>query len=208
MLASLAAGATGIEVKDVLATMPDSLMPLISQSGRQDLIDFYESGVLGWTTNRLGGTGRTLYFDSDRVTVMPSGESSLDIILLPLKKGGKLVCVIKSVQMGEFRDSRISFYSPRWEPLQTERFIVLPGFDDFLEPSALKNDSVGALRAMSLLRFVSIAPTAGGSCGLEFAYTSFGNLGPDAEPYRHFMKKAPLRYVWNGRRFKLQSGKK
>ncbi len=201
-MASLSTGAAGIEVKDVLATMPDSLIPLISQSGRQDLIDFYESGIPGWTTNRLGGNSRTLMFDKDIVSIMPSSESSLDLMLLPLKKGGSLVCVIKSVLMDEFKDSHISFYTPQWEPLPAEQFIDLPGFNDFLEPSALKNDSVSTLRAMSLLRFVSITPTAGSSCSLEFAYTSFSNLGPDADAYRHFMKQAPLRYIWNGRRFK------
>lgn len=204
LLASLTASAADLQVKDMLVTMPDSLLTLISASGRQDLIDFYESGVPGWTENRLGGRSHTLYFDTDRLSVATSDAGSFDLFLLSLKGGGSLVGLIKNVRVGNFMDSRISFYTPLWKPVPVKSVIRLPEFDDFLEPSALKNDSVSTLRAMSLVRFVSIEPSAEEPGVLIVTYTSADNLGPDADAYRHFFRQEPLRYVWNGRRFKLR----
>lgn len=202
LLASITAHAADLKVQDLLVTMPDSILTLISPSGRQDLIDFYESDAQGWTTNRLGGQSRTLYFGDERLSVATSDAGTLDIVLLHLKGGGSLVGVIKSVAFDGYRDSRISFYTPLWKPVSVKSVIKLPEFDDFLEPSVLKNDSVKMLRNMSLIRFVSISPDPEVPGVLEFSYTSLAYLGPDADAYRHFFKPEPLRYVWSGRRFK------
>lgn len=204
MLAGISAGAADLQVKDLLITMPDTLLTLISSSGRQDLIDFYESGIPGWTENRLGGRSRTLYFDTDRLSVATSDVGTTDLILLALRGGGSLVGLIRSVQVGDFRDSRISFYTPLWKPVSAESVIRLPSFDDFLEPSVLKTDSAAMLRRMSLIRFVSISPDPDDPGTLDVTYTSSADLGPDADAFRHFFRSAPLRYVWNGRRFKLR----
>lgn len=202
LLAALTASAADLQVKDLLVSMPDSIMTLISPSGRQDLIDFYESGGMGWTRNRLNGESHTLYFGEDRLSIATSYAGTLDMFVLPFKKGDCVVCVIKSVKIDDYRDSRISFYTPSWQRISTESLIELPAFDDFLDKKALKNDSVSDLRAMSLIRFVSVTPSADDNGVLEFSYTSLDNIGPDADRFRHFFRPEPLRYVWNGRRFK------
>ena len=38
--------------------------------------------------------------------------------------------------------------------------------------------------------------------GLEFRYTSLDYIGEDADKYRSWFKSEPVRYIWNGKRFK------
>ena len=77
--------------------------------------------------------------------------------------------------------------------------IELPQLDDFLTKNALKSDSLDILRLQSFLRLMS-ATSVGN--GLEFRYTSLDYIGEDAERYKTWLKSEPLRYIWNGKRFR------
>ena len=84
-------------------------------------------------------------------------------------------------------------------PIDAAGLIELPQFDDYLTKEALASDSLEVLKRQSMLRLQSVSSTEN---GLEFQYTSLDYIGQDADKFRSWFKKEPVRYVWNGKRFK------
>ncbi len=186
------------DLRRLFINMPDSLMPALTKSDRMDFIDFMDSGMKARVRNKLGGESVMTAFSDNSLTVMTSQSGRLDMILLPRKKGTKLICIVKTVY-ADFVDSRLSFYDEDWTPIDVRNLIELPQFDDYLTKEALKNDSLDDLKKQSMLRLQSAMAVDN---GLEFRYTSLDYIGEDADKYRSWFKSEPIRYIWNGKRFK------
>lgn len=195
---SVMAQGTNVTLDRILLVMPDSLMPLLSVSDRQDFLDYRESGMVGRATNRLGGESTMTYSSDRRLTISTSGSGQMHMSLLERRGGGHLVCVVNTVTAGGFRDSRIGFYDVGWNHFPVQSFIKLPVFDDFLKKEYLKSDSVAMLRRQTVLEMYEITLT---DDGLEIALTSQDYLGEEAPKFARFYRESPLRYRWNGWRF-------
>ena len=197
----LALAVTAVRAEDLRTLfigMPDSIMPALTRSDRMDFLDYMDSGMKAKVRNKLGGESVMTLFEDDMLTIVTSGAGRMDMALFRKKDGSNLICIVSTVT-AKYDDSRLSFYTENWEPVATDGLIELPVFDDYLTKEALKSDSVADLKKKSMLRLQSVTPLAG---ALEFRYTSLDDLGLDADRYRGWIKQAPLRYVWNGKRFK------
>ena len=51
-----------ITVRDLLKSMPDSVIPYLTENNRLDMIDFMESNMDAVVTNTLGGKSQLLQF--------------------------------------------------------------------------------------------------------------------------------------------------
>ncbi len=178
--------------------MPDSIIPTLTKSERMDFLDYMDSGMRARVRNKLGGESMMTAFSDNSLTVMTSQSGRLEMVLFPRKNGSNLICIIKTVT-ARYDDSRLSFYNEDWTPVDAESLIYYPQFEDYLTKAALKSDSLDMLRKQSMLRLQSIVPVDG---ALEFRYTSIDDLGQDADKYRSWFKTTPIRYTWNGKKFK------
>ena len=186
------------DLRTLFIGMPDSIMPALTRSDRMDFMDYMDSGMKARVRNKLGGESVMTRFEDNMLTVVTSGAGRMDMVLFRMKSGSNLICIISTVT-AKYDDSRLAFYTENWEPVATSGLIELPVFDDYLTKEALKSDSVVDFKKKSMLRLQAVTPLDG---ALEFRYTSLDDLGLDADRYRSWIKQTPLRYEWNGKRFK------
>ena len=199
LVAFAMAVASASDLRTLFIGMPDSIMPSLTPSDRMDFLDYMDSGMRARVHNKLGGESEMTLFQDNMLTVRTSRSGRVDMVLFSKKGGGTIICVIKTVT-ARYDDSHLSFYTENWEPVPVKDLIEIPQFDDYLTKEALKSDSLDALKKESILRLHSITAVDG---GLEFRYTSLEDLGEDAEHYKTWFKPEPLRYYWNGKRFKV-----
>lgn len=198
-LSVLTIGPAGAEdIRSLFINMPDTIMPALTRSERLDFLDYMDSGMRARVNNKLGGESTMTAFSDRMLTVMTSRSARMDMVLFSRKDGSNLICLIRTVT-ARYDDSSIMFYNEDWTPVETKSLIKLPRFDDYLTKAALKQDSIDAFRRKSILRLQSVS--AVDDC-LEFRYTSLDYIGEDAERYRSWLKPEPLRYLWNGKKFK------
>lgn len=200
IMALMLVAARAADLRTLFVGMPDSIMPTMTKSERMDFLDYMDSGMRARVRNKLGGESVMTAFSDRSLTVMTSQSGRVEMVLFPLKNGENLICIIKTVT-ARYEDSRIQFYSEDWKSVPVEELIELPGFDDYLTKKALSSDSLDVFKKMSMLRLQSVAAVDG---GLEFRYSSLEDLGEEAERYKSWFKPEPLRYIWNGKKFRLK----
>ena len=186
------------DLRSLFINMPDSIMPALTKSERMDFLDYMDSNMKARVQNKLGGESEMIELKEDMLSVRTSQSGRMDMVLFPYKKGTNLICIIKTVT-AQYDDSRLTFYNEDWTPVGSKSLIELPQFDDYLTREALKSDSLDVFKKQSMLRLQSVTPVDG---ALEFRYTSLDYIGEDAGKYRSWLKPEPLRYIWNGKRFK------
>lgn len=186
------------DIKTLFLEMPDSLLPTLTRSDRMDFFDYLESGMRARVRNKLGGESEMTVLQDDRLSVKTSQSGYMDMALFKKKDGKNLICIIRTVT-AIYPDSHIAFYTEDWKAVPIKDLIDLPQFDDYLTKAALKADSLDYFKKQSMLRLQSVTPVDG---ALEFRYTSLDDIGEDAERYKTWIKPEPLRYIWNGRKFK------
>lgn len=195
----MALGAAQAEdLRTLFVNMPDTIMPVLTKSERMDFLDYLDSGMKARVRNKLGGESEMTELSDRSLTVSTSQSGRIEMVLFPRKKGVNLICIIKTVT-ARYDDSRLAFYDENWMPIDAAGLIELPQFDDYLTKEALASDSLEVLKRQSMLRLQSVSSTEN---GLEFQYTSLDYIGQDADKFRSWFKKEPVRYVWNGKRFK------
>lgn len=119
-------GSAQVKMADVFRTMPDSLLLLLSNNDRMDLLDFVESGMTARVTNRLDAktTLDKLTDDFLHLTVTPL--SVMEMKLLPLNDTLQAVAVVKTVA-GPAKDSVVRLYLSDWSrQLNLEDHIQYP----------------------------------------------------------------------------------
>lgn len=199
LLGTVLAGTARTEdLRSLFINMPDSIMPALTRSERMDFLDYIDSNMRARVSNKLGGESEMTQLKDDMLSVRTSQSGRMDMVLFPRKNGHNIICIIRTAT-ARYDDSRLLFYNEDWSPVNSDDLIELPVFDDYLTKEALKADSLDYFKKLSMLRLQSVTPVNG---GLEFRYTSLDYIGEDAGRYKTWIKPEPLRYIWNGKRFK------
>jgi hypothetical protein len=120
------AGAT-INMRDIIKSLPDSIIPLLSENNRLDMIDFMDSGMKAEVTNVLNGKCSMLTL-SDQYTKIQLTESSVvELILLetqmPVDSVNQVLCVVKTFGT-DIRESTVDFYSVKGRSLSIADYMV------------------------------------------------------------------------------------
>lgn len=191
------------DMREMFKAMPDSVLPLLSEINRLDMIDFIDGGMKAAVRNRLDGMSELEYIDGRYLRMKYTSRSDVEMRLFHYRDSVPLICVVHTVESG-LHDSRVRFYDSEWRPVDSRRILVPPVLDDFLS-DGLKRDSIASFRTASEIRSVraSLSPE---SDWIAFEYTGLGFLNTDSVRYAGYVGKSPLNYVWDGKRFR-KSGK-
>lgn len=190
-------GIQAADLRTLFIDMPDSIMPALTKSERMDFLDYMDSKMKARVKNKLDGESVMTSFSERSLVIMTSKSGRLEMVLFERKDGKELICVIKTVT-ATYSDSHLAFYNEDWTPVELNSVIELPQLGDYLTKKALRNDSLSIFYKESMLRLQSVTAVDG---GLDFSYTSLDYIGESASNYRSWLKSAPLRYNWNGKRF-------
>ena len=111
-------------MRDVFRSMPDSLMPYLSQNNRLDFIDFIDSNMKAEVKNDLGGTSEMTVLTADSVSIRMSPALRVDLLLLqPQGSSGdscRVVCMVQTFGTDSLSlESVVDYYTLQWQRLVT-----------------------------------------------------------------------------------------
>lgn len=173
---------------DFFIDMPDSLMPMLSQNARKDLIDFYRSGMKPILPNEWSANSQLTKVEKSLIELCEDsrGVVTTTFAMLNLKSRDTVICMVRTIKCPQ-PDSEIFFFSANWEPLKTRHYITLPSEQ---ETRPATDHSVVDYTSISLASKDSIGFT------LDIAIDATDDVS-DASPDR----KRTFRYEWNGSKF-------
>ena len=124
-------------MRDVFASMPDSVLPLVTKNNRLDCIDFIENNMEARVRTKMGEYVTLEALTADYARFRTSDVAVLEMKLLPVDSVFFL-CLVTTIQTGEpgtsrrLEDSNIRFLYPDWRPLSGPAPYVRPAEAGFL----------------------------------------------------------------------------
>ena len=191
----------------VFITMPDTLLPLLTERNRHDMIDFYGNHMEAKVRNRMNDYARldTLTDDYLHLTLSKVGEAEMK--LLQTEDSMTIVCLIRTV-VAPARDSQVEFYDTQWTRLHwlqfpvpvTDAFFSAPSSEASVEGgvTAIADSLSFVQRSIDDLRLVEV--TASPDAPIFTLHLTTDQLDKDEKRLaRRFVR--PLRYRWTGTDF-------
>ncbi len=123
----------------IFGNMPKKLSLPVDSIGRQDLMDIYKEKGYGTVKNKFNETVE-LKSMTDNYLKLESGNSSFQIILLPLINDSKIICTIQTV-CAPACDSKINFYTTQWKQLETSGIFQPAEVSWFIKENVDKSDA-------------------------------------------------------------------
>ncbi|MCM1517220.1 MAG: DUF3256 family protein [Pseudoflavonifractor sp.] len=143
MLLTVMSASAQLTASRAFATAPASQFPLLDNTTRLDMIDYFNSGSSTASTNQLRGSSRITALSPESLTFKMTDASTYQIAVLPAGKDS-LITVIETVAMPA-RDSRMSFYGRDWTPARAVLFTA-PSLRDWLtEAGRAQADMIEAM---------------------------------------------------------------
>jgi hypothetical protein len=188
-------------ISSVFGNMPKEINLLADSIQRQDLLDLYKNNVSANIKDKL--TGKiTLNTLNEDFMELNSGNSSMQIALLRLVNDSKVVLMIQTV-CAPVCDSRLSFYTTDWKPLDTSDFILPANASWFINNDTDKTgeDFINASKSLDMdLMLFRFDPE---KLELIQSYTTPQYLGKeDREVIKPFLKQEPKIFIWRKIGFK------
>lgn len=139
-------------MRDVFASMPDSLLPHISKNNRLDCIDFAENDMEACVRNAFDENVMLEVLTDNYARFRTSPAAYIEMKLLPL--GDSLVlCTSWTAQTERLADSRLRFFTLTWEPLPLDAFFAMPTMADFCTGAVTEEQAHDAQRAWRSLEY-------------------------------------------------------
>ena len=115
LILAVSGRAEDIRIRDVFRSMPDSLMPYLSQNNRLDFIDFIDSNMKAEVKNILGGTSEMTSLADDSLSIRMSPALKIDMFLLHSQAGMVQTFGIDSLS----QESTVDYYTLSWQHMIT-----------------------------------------------------------------------------------------
>ena len=185
------------EMRTIFVEMPDSIIPLLTQSNRADCIDFIDAKMKARVTNRFDGHSELLQLTPDYLKMQLTGHTFLQMKLLPRSSGDTIICMINTV-CAEARDSRIRFYTKEWQEISPATALFKkPMIKDFftIDKSLEKILQIADIYLVEL----TMSPTEA-TIQANYTMPAYMSRADSA-----FVTKSmhPIVYRWTGKAFEL-----
>ena len=117
-------------ISDFFASEPGNIFPLLTRTGRLDMVDYFNSGKTVAIANNLEGESSLLQLDSAYLKVQTSKNR---IVEMRMRTAGKdtVITVIETV-MTPVPDSRLTQWNVHWQRFTSDKLFAMPGIDDFI----------------------------------------------------------------------------
>ena len=190
------------DMKSVFVAMPDSIAPLLTQTNKEDCIDFLDSNMKAEVTNRLGGKTEMKVLTEDYVFMQMTPNSTLEMKLLPVNDSTKVVCMVKTV-CASACNSDIKFYASDWsKELEAKDFLLKPSADAFFLPNDTLPEEGVLIRKKADMHLMK-ASLSKDDASLSFIYTTPDYLNKeDREKLLPYLRKEPIVFRWQDGKFR------
>ena len=119
---AVCAPAQHLTIRDVFKSMPDSLMPYLSNNNKLDFIDFMDSNMKAEVKNLLGGNSIMTALTEDSLSIHMNDAMRVDMLLLNLEEPVdtiRQVVVLSETFMTDsvYGESSVKYFTPNWQPI-------------------------------------------------------------------------------------------
>ena len=179
-------------------SMPDSLLPLLTERNRQDLLDFYQNNMEAKVRNRMNSYVRLDTLTDDYLRLTLSTVSSLQMKQLQTTDSMTIVCMVRTVA-APARDSQVEFYDTAWRRLYWLELPV-PRTSDYFDqaPDSVARMMEFAQRSVDDLRLVDV--TIEPNQPVFTLQIATDELAEDEKKVAHRLVHH-IRYRWTGNEF-------
>ena len=163
ILACLLLASVGVEaksMKDLLISMPDSLVPYLNQNLRQEMPELQEMGVKAEVKNLLGENSVMDTLTADFLQIRMSKVATLQVKKLPWLDGAlgisgavdakgadSLLCVIKTFAAPE-KESEVMFFTQNWKAVDGSKLFDCPVERLIQKPDTMSEEKFVELKQM------------------------------------------------------------
>ena len=156
LFASLGVGAKSM--KDLLVSMPDSLLPYLDKNLRQEMPELQEMGVKAEVKNLLGENSVLDTLTDNFLQVRMSKVATLQLKKLPVEQGDSILCMVKTFA-GPEKESQLMLFDQDWNALDASKlFCYAPsgGAEVYSSLDSLADNLVSRPDTMTEERFVEL----------------------------------------------------
>jgi hypothetical protein len=128
------ASSTSLQMRDVFATLPDSILPTVTRNNRLDCIDFIENNMEAKVRGSFGEYVTLEALTPTYLRFATSTSAYIEMKLLPAADS-LIICFVSTVVTGadslQLKDSSVRFYTTGWQPLPASNFLAIPSVPAF-----------------------------------------------------------------------------
>ena len=186
------------KMRDVFATMPDSVLGLMTKNNRLDCIDFIENDMEAKVRNRFDGFTVLKALTVDYLDLQLTKNCRVEMKLLPAGDSLNYICLSRTYS-GPVPESVVELYTADWREMPGAEWIPRPAYADFwTEHDSVDAEEAGRLQRLQDMRFVqaSLQPD-----DMRLTYTLQPGEVEKEEAGRMEELLRPVVYEWDGRRF-------
>ena len=179
---------------DFFVSAPDEVLPLVPQSTRLDMLDYFSSGLSTTSPNATRGRARIMLNEPTKLQAELSRDSNIQIALFPAERD-TVVAVIETV-LTPVADSSVSFYDTSWNLLA----LTMPSLKpiDFVPESLRKEASKAELPDVVFGR-IDFNPETG---YLTVNNTTAGDYAEQDRPDGLALMSTSIQYALRGNRLR------
>ena len=197
-----ALSATAQNMKSVFVSMPDSIAPLLTQTNKEDCIDFLDSNMKAVGKNRFGNEAEMKALTENYVLMQTSPVGTLEMKLLPVNDSTNVVCMVKTV-CASACDSEVHFYTSDWsKKLDAKNFLQTPEADAFFLPNDTLTDEDALIRKKADMHLMKVSLSKD-DASLTYIYSTPDYLNEeDREKLLPHLRKEPIVLRWQDGKFR------
>ena len=197
-----ALSATAQNMKSVFVSMPDSIAPLLTQTNKEDCIDFLDSNMKAVVKNRFGNEAEMKALTENYVLMQTSPVGTLEMKLLPVNDSTNVVCMVKTV-CASACDSEVHFYTSDWsKKLDAKNFLQTPEADAFFLPNDTLTDEDALIRKKADMHLMKVSLSKDDT-SLTYIYSTPDYLNKeDREKLLPHLRKEPVVLRWQDGKFR------
>ena len=197
-----ALSATAQNMKSVFVSMPDSIAPLLTQTNKEDCIDFLDSNMKAVVKNRFGNEAEMKALTENYVLMQTSPVGTLEMKLLPVNDSTNVVCMVKTV-CASACDSEVHFYTSDWsKKLDAKNFLQTPEADAFFLPNDTLTDEDILIRKKADMHLMKVSLSKD-DASLTYIYSTPDYLNEeDREKLLPHLRKEPIVLRWQDGKFR------
>lgn len=128
------ASSPSLQMRDVFATLPDSILPTVTRNNRLDCIDFIENNMEAKVRGSFGEYVTLEALTPTYLRFATSTSAYIEMKLLPAADS-LIICFVSTVVTGadslQLKDSSVRFYTTGWQPLPASNFLAIPSVPAF-----------------------------------------------------------------------------
>ncbi len=192
-----------LTASSVFLKLPIEILDILPETTRFEMLVYFESDSIYNAPNAMEGTSHLKAVTTDFLEVQISEVSTLQIKLLPLKKGETIVMTIYSVGGGlQAVDSDVRFFNSTFAELPRKKILPDAKLKNFF---AIPKGSLTTMKEIEqTIPFPTVEYTASpSSTTLTARLTVKKYMNEDDYNVIRLFEKPEIKYTWDGVKFRL-----